>query len=245
MRHRANTVDSAALICRALRCTTLFADWPLANVEHLARTARLEHHKRRTQVLAADRRRREVLVVVSGCVEVSRTSAEGSKFVIILLRAGDCSGVVRLLPELRAPYDYVVLEDALLVHVPCDALARLMDAEPILWRSVALFALTRQRDNAASMQQGALSDFSGRLASILVELTASSDGSAGHGSRRHVRLSQSELGSMLGRSRQTINKELGKLSARGLVTVDYGKIEIVDLPALQALADKKTSDVRA
>lgn len=241
MRHQANAADSFALICRALRASTLFAEWPLASVERLARTARLEHHKKHTQVMAADRERREVLVVVSGSVEVSRTNEDGSRFVGILMRAGDCSGLVRLLQEIRAPYDYVVLEDALLVHLPSDALIEVMNDEPILWRSVALFALARQRDNAVSVQQRVLSDLSTQLAARIVELLAPS-GNSGTGSpSRSLSLSQGKLGSMLGKSRQTINKELGKLSARGLIAIDYGKIEVLDLPALKALAASGSS----
>ena len=46
---------------------------------------------------------------------------------------------------------------------------------------------------------------------------------------------------MLGKSRQTINKELGKLSAKGLIAIDYGKIEVLDLPALKVLAASGSS----
>ncbi|CAE6753268.1 hypothetical protein R70006_03132 [Paraburkholderia domus] len=241
MRHPPNAADPFALICRALRASTLFAEWPLASVERLAKTARLEHHKKHTQVLSADRERREVLVAVSGCVEVSRTSADGSRFVGILMRAGDCAGLVRLLQEIRAPYDYVVLEDALMVHVPSDALIQVLNDEPILWRSVALFALARQRDNAVSMQQRVLSDLSTQLAARIVELLAAAAMSGTGTPGRSLSLSQGKLGSMLGKSRQTINKELGKLSDRGLIAIDYGKIEVLDLPALEALAGSGSS----
>jgi CRP/FNR family transcriptional regulator, cyclic AMP receptor protein len=241
MRHQPNAADSFALICRALRASTLFAEWPLASIERLAKTARLEHHKKHTQVMSADRKRREVLVAVSGCVEVSRTSADGSRFVGMLMRAGDCSGLVRLLQEVRAPYDYVVLEDALMVHVPCDALIQVMDDEPILWRSVAFFALARQRDNAVSMQQRVLTDLSTQLAARIVELLAASVISGTGSAGQSLSLSQSKLGAMLGKSRQTINKELGKLSERGLIAIDYGKIEVLDLPALEALAGSGSS----
>jgi CRP/FNR family transcriptional regulator, cyclic AMP receptor protein len=241
MGHQPNAADSFALICRALRASTLFAEWPLASIERLAKMARLEHHKKHTQVLAADRERREVLVIVSGCVEVSRTNADGSRFVGILMRAGDCSGLVRLLQEIRAPYDYVVLEDALLVHAPSDAMIEVMNDEPILWRSVALLALSRQRDNAVSMQQRVLSDLSTQLAARIVELLAASGISGAGGRGPSLHLSQSKLGSMLGKSRQTINKELGKLSDRGLIAIDYGKIEVLDFPALEALAGSGSS----
>ncbi|CAG4918911.1 Crp/Fnr family transcriptional regulator [Paraburkholderia gardini] len=241
MGHQPSAADCFALICRALRASTLFAEWPLPSIERLAKMARLEHHKKHTQVLAADRERREVLVVVSGSVEVSRTNADGSRFVGILMRAGDCSGLVRLLPEIRAPYDYVVLEEALLVHAPSDAMIEIMNDEPILWRSVALLLLSRQRDNAVSMQQRVLSDLSTQLAARIVELLAASDISGAGGRGQSLHLSQSKLASMLGKSRQTINKELGKLSAKGLITIDYGKIDVLDLPALEALAASGSS----
>jgi CRP/FNR family transcriptional regulator, cyclic AMP receptor protein len=91
------------------------------------------------------------------------------------------------------------------------------------------------------MQQRVLTDLSTQLAARIVELLAASVISGTGSAGQSLSLSQSKLGAMLGKSRQTINKELGKLSERGLIAIDYGKIEVLDLPALEALAGSGSS----
>ncbi|MNT94427.1 Bacterial regulatory protein, gntR family [compost metagenome] len=50
-----------------------------------------------------------------------------------------------------------------------------------------------------------------------------------------MRIPQEQLAQMLGLSRQTVNHALRELEARGLLRLEYGGIELLDLPALEAL----------
>jgi len=55
------------------------------------------------------------------------------------------------------------------------------------------------------------------------------------GSRR-MSLSQEELGLLCGLARQTVNTVLGELEQRGLVSLEFGRIEVRDADGLRALA---------
>ncbi len=56
----------------------------------------------------------------------------------------------------------------------------------------------------------------------------------GRGASSAVMISQSDLGLMIGASRQSVNKALSKLEKRGLITKTYGHITINDDDALDA-----------
>ncbi len=241
MRRLTSNLDSSALMHRALRNSTFFGEWPESSLERVVEIAHLNSHDRGAQVQTLVKQWREMVVVVSGRVEVSRTNAKGEKFVISLLCPGDCAGLVRLLPDFLAPYDYYAREDALVAHIPCDPLIKLLDSEPILWRFVALYAVRKQRNSIASIQHRVLNDLSSDLASLLVKLVNSSNAAVASGARPDLHLSQNDLGTMLGVSRQTVNKELGKLSDKGIVAIDYGRITVLDLRSLQALAELDTN----
>ena len=61
------------------------------------------------------------------------------------------------------------------------------------------------------------------------------------GSTLRLRLSQDDLGAMLGVSRQSVSKELRVLEKAGVVGADYSRITIHDVNALNALAGRTDS----
>ena len=205
------------------------------------KSARMERYSRRTQVLAHDRHRRELLVVVSGCLEISSMSSHGRKYVNALLGPGQVAPLVRLLEDVPLPYDYHAHEDSVIVHLPSDAVIAVLDAEPVLWRDVAKLGLQRQRLSIVLLQNQMLNSIHGRVAATLMSLvhfySGQGPGAAeGDDAFPMVRLSQNDLASMLGLSRQTINKELGRLVEEGAIDMRYKRIRIVDAERLAGIA---------
>ena len=54
-----------------------------------------------------------------------------------------------------------------------------------------------------------------------------------------LRLSQQDLADMLGVSRQSINKQLGRWEQQGLVRLSYGRVALLDGAALQRLTQSE------
>ncbi len=233
-----------ALIHRALRCCEVFRDWPDHAVDDIVRSAQLERYVHRTQVLGQGRQRRDVVVVVSGCLEVSGMNMLGGKFILAMLRPGEVAGLVRLLKGGDTAYDYHAHESTVLVRLPGDGLRGILDGTPLLWRDVALFALKRQHDSITSLRSRALSTLPQILAETLVKLVDWYGQPIGGGTGIHLRVSQSDLASMVSVSRQTINKELRLLAQKGVLTADYASLTILDLPALRCITEgtRKASD---
>lgn len=200
------------------------------------KSARLVRYRRRTQVLASDRRKRELLAVVSGCLEISNMNPQGRKYVNALLGPGQVAPLVRLLSDVPLPYDYHAHEDSVIVHLPSDAVIALLDAEPVLWRDVAKLALQRQRLSVMLLQGQMLNSVRARVAATLTSVIRFYGMQVKAAASLPVRLSQNDLAAMLGLSRQTINKELGRLVAEGVIDMSYKRIRIVDPERLTLIA---------
>lgn len=200
------------------------------------KSARLVRYRRRTQVLASDRRKRELLAVVSGCLEISNMNPQGRKYVNALLGPGQVAPLVRLLADVPLPYDYHAHEDSVIVHLPSDAVIALLDAEPVLWRDVAKLALQRQRLSVMLLQGQMLNSVRARVAATLTSVIRFYGMQVKAAASLPVRLSQNDLAAMLGLSRQTINKELGRLVAEGVIDMSYKRIRIVDPDKLTLIA---------
>ena len=61
-------------------------------------------------------------------------------------------------------------------------------------------------------------------------------------STRRLNLTQEELGQLCGLSRQTVNRVLRGLEASGIVSLDFGRVAIVDDDALAAHLAATASD---
>ena len=132
MSRSSTSVDTLALTYRALRNCELFRDWPDIAVDRVAEIARLERYERFTPVLSDDWQLRELLVVVSGCLEISGLNAIGAKFVLNLFGPGEIVGLIRLLKEAHFVYHYNAHQDTVLVHLPRDELRNILDDAPLL-----------------------------------------------------------------------------------------------------------------
>lgn len=140
-------------------------------------------------------------------------------------------GEVSCVDGLPRTHDTIADEDCVVVHVPQDALERLLAADPARWRDLGLLVSSKLRLTFGAMED-AVHPPAVRLARRLV-LSAERYGEWHDRSSRVVNLKQDQLATMLGVSRQTVNQLLKDLEARGVVAVAYGRVDIRDLDALR------------
>lgn len=232
--------DIPALMARGLRVCEMLRGWPEPVLARIAAGSRLERYSRGAQVMSRAPQQRDLLVVVSGSVEVSGVNAAGSRFVLARFGAGEIVGLVRLLPDMRFFYDYCALEDTLLAHMPADHLRAVLDAHPLLWRDVALLALSRQQSSILMLQRRGFRRIDQSLAQALLGMVQMHGAAPGQGAGVTLRVSQGDLAAMVSVSRQTINKELRRLADKGILGIAYCEVELHDLAALQRLAETGT-----
>jgi len=219
----------------ALRRCPLFAGWPEARLAQVAAIARAEYYPRGAEIFVRDPERREAFVIVSGEVEVSRGSAAGKKFVLSVQGPNEILAIVRLLAEPPIHYVYTAYEDSVLLHLPCDGLAAILDADPILWRDIALLMCARHGDSLRQLNNQKLGSLDQRMAATLADLARIHGIAGGQGIELGLRLPQEQLGAMLGVTRQSVNKLLRGFEEAGLIAIDYNRITIRDPAALDAI----------
>ena len=129
--------------------------------------------------------------------------------------------------------------DTTLVHLPVAGLRAILDADPILWRDIALLMCARQGDSLRLLNDQQLGSLDQRMAWTLADL-ARIHGIAGEqGTDVGLRLPQEQLGAMLGVTRQSVNKLLRGFEEAGLIAIDYNRITIRDPAALDRLAAQR------
>ena len=224
--------DTRALIWRALKWCELFSKWPDEHLHALRPSARLARYPKRSLVMSHGTQCRELLCVVSGCLEVSSVNADGGKYLNAVVGPGTTVPVIRLLADEPLTFSYYSVLDSTVLHLPVEAVIAQLNAHPMLWRDLAELALRRQRNSMALLQKQLLTNNRQRLASTLLELAQVYGRGPGR-SAREVSINQTDLANMVGVTRQTVNKELKAFTELGILDIAYGRICVRDLAKLR------------
>jgi CRP/FNR family cyclic AMP-dependent transcriptional regulator len=176
-------------------------------------------------------------VVSSGAVKIVLPSMEGEEAIIATLRTGDFFGELALLDGAPRSATAIALEATETWTLPRAALVTLLDQDKAL-RDSLLAGLAREiRRITGHVAELHFLDLGGRLASRLARLAREAEPDA-----NEVRLdwpyTQSDLASMIGGTRQSVNKLLSGLVDRGLVAIEKDKLVIPDVEALELEAER-------
>ncbi|MFT3803952.1 MAG: Crp/Fnr family transcriptional regulator [Burkholderiaceae bacterium] len=241
-RPRARAQADPQPLDRWLRLCPLFADWPADRLRELASAASMKRYRRRAPLDVRGDREQDILMVASGSIDMNVTNAEGGKYTLAVLGPGQITRLLHLLGEVPQLFTAHAREASQIIHIPAAAMRRVLDAEPILWRGVARFALQRFHLNVESQRDWALGSVRRRMALVLINLAHRYGdlGSRGHPTDTELRITQSELASMLGVSRQTVAGEMRRLKAEGVVgsRAGYRLVILRDMNALLRIAQE-------
>jgi CRP/FNR family transcriptional regulator len=189
-----------------------------------------------------------MLAVRSGMLKMSALLPSGRQALISVLGRGDVFGLPTPGPsrpaagpglELpRAPWTITALGSCELVPISRDALQDGLDAVPALalaWAGLG----ARLSDMEARLVRTLAAGVAVRLASALLDLAERFGCRRGGGILLGVPLSQGDLASLVGSSRETVNRSLATFRARRwILTSGPGhSITILDVPGLRAFAE--------
>ena len=176
-------------------------------------------------------------IVSSGAVKIVLPSLEGEEAIIATLRSGDFFGELALLDGAPRSATAIALEPTETSTLPRQAFLNMLDQDKALRESL-LAGLAREiRRVTTHVEELHFLDLAGRLASRLARLARDAEPEA-----TEVRLdwpyTQSDLASMIGGTRQSVNKLLSDLADRELVIIEKDTLIIPDVEALELEAER-------
>jgi CRP-like cAMP-binding protein len=221
----------------ALERMPLFHDLGLDDLATLAGTVRTRRYRRGEVIFHEGDPGDALYIVLTGRVKISSLSDTGVEAILATLRPEEFFGALALLDGAPRSVSATAVESAELLVLPRDRFHQLIDEVPAIRRHVLAQLAGEVRRLTHHVEELHFLDIAGRLAARLVRL-AHDQGE--RGPEGEVRLdgpiTQGELASMVGSTRQSVNKLLGQLIADGLIRVDREAIVITDLPGLERAA---------
>jgi CRP-like cAMP-binding protein len=217
---------------RLLRDLPLLGKLGATDLQALASRAVVKRYRRGEAIVRQGDPGDSLHVVVEGVVRITSLSPSGEEFTFATMRPGESVGELSLLDG-RARSANAIASEATrtLVIDRSDFLAWLLDhpaAAVTLLESLSLM-VRRLSDTVTDLTS---LDLAHRLAKLLLHLANGEGGESLSGQVR-VRITQDELASMLGVSRQSVNKELNRLAGEGWLTLARGSVTLIDPDALR------------
>jgi CRP/FNR family cyclic AMP-dependent transcriptional regulator len=222
----------------ALRRCRLFAKVDQPTLQTCADQLRLRRYRRGETIFHQGDPGDSLYIIESGTIKIVLPSPEGEEEAIIAtLGRGDFFGELALLDGAPHSATAIALEPTGTLVLRRETFERLIDDDRGL-RLALLAGLTSERRRLTGhVEELHFLDLPGRLARRLVRLANEAQPDA-HG---EVRLdwpyTQSDLASMIGGTRQTVNRMLAELSESGLVRIEKDGLVIADVDRLSRVAD--------
>ena len=221
-----------------LRGVDLFHSLSTEDGEHLARAVKRRSLKKGEALFRKGDEGNSLYIVKSGRIKIVLPSDAGDEVSPAILSEGDFFGEMALLDGMPRSADAIALEPTELFALNrSDFLSFLLNNEKAI-QSIFSNLSMRLRKTDDLLEDVCFLTISTRLAKKLVELAEV------HGSQDEakgiiqidLRLTQRDLASMVGVTRESINKELRVLREKGLIGTEGNAIQILDMIRLKRRA---------
>jgi len=215
----------------------LFAPLAPAELERLLGFAHVAQFRAGKAIFTQGSPGDSLIVVLEGEVRISAPSADGREVVFAVIEPGQSFGEVALLDGKDRTADAVAQTDCELLVIERRSFVPFLKSNPEVALRLLAVLCERLRRTTEQVEDMLFRDLPSRLAKKLLSLAATSGERAHGGFRIATRMSQRELGTMGGMSRESVNKQRRQWQLGGIITMDHGCIVLTDERALQKLAE--------
>lgn len=224
-----------------LRDATFLGGLPEAALDQLARRVHIVRYAKGVTIYRRGDEGDSLMVILAGRVKISNVTANAHEVVLNFLGKGDVNGEIAVLDGRERTANATALEDTEALVLQRRDLLPALNAHPEVMLEIIALLCDKLRLASGMIEAGTL-DMSGRAASGLLRLARQHGRKAKDGVLIDLKLSQRDLGSYLGLSRENANRQLSALKDKGLVRVDGPSITILDEAALTALAEREREE---
>lgn len=181
-----------------------------------------------------------VLFLDSGLVKLCKRGDEGKEIILQVVSSGELFGEQALSMESTRPAAAEVLQEGIIYVIPKDVFTRFCDGRSDMWRLVAQLVVQRKRDLEMKIELLCMRDVEYRVLHYMAELAASF-GSRLDGHECAIPLSQGELASLIGATRETTSTTLNALARRGLIRLGRRQLVLASLDGVRNAARDRSA----
>jgi CRP/FNR family cyclic AMP-dependent transcriptional regulator len=217
---------------------SLFSGLTPEQLAKVASLAQLRSYPARTVVVSRGEAGTALFAIVSGRLKVVSSAPDGRDAVLGIMGEGEVFGEVALLDGGPRSASCTALSPCELLVIERAQFMELIEQSPGIAVNLLQMLAGRLRRLSQRSEDAAFLDVPSRLARSILDLaTRFGERAAGtSGIVIQLKLSQQELGALVGATRESVNKHLKDWARQGLLEVDAGRLTIADLSGVRRIA---------
>ena len=214
----------------------LFSDFDDAALSSLAEVARSVHLEPREELFRKGEPGSQVYLLVEGCVKVMTTSRDGDDVVFGLMRPGEVLGELAVLSGGARTATVAGVEPAELLVLDRRDFLPVLRAHPDAALKLLEQLAESLRRLSEFVEDRLFLGLAPRLAKKLTELREKHGKTTEEGIRIDLHLNQTELGDLVGTTRESINKQIQLWRKQELVRFERETLTLLDPEEIERLA---------
>jgi CRP/FNR family transcriptional regulator, cyclic AMP receptor protein len=213
----------------------LFSKLSASEIDSLISYARIERYPAGREIFAKGSPGQSLMAVLRGRVKISAPSDDGKEVVFTIYSAGEIFGEMSVLDGEERSADATAMDDCELLVLSRRDFLPILENRADLCMVLLKILCRRLRQTSEQVEDVMFRHLESRVAKKLLQLVESVGLRALHSPSVELHVSQRELGSMAGGSRESVNKILQNWHRRGLIDLSKGSIIIRDVGAIERL----------
>ena len=205
-----------------LKNIPLFAGLSDEDIKAISSHAVTKTYAKNTVIINEGDESDSLYVIITGRVKVFLSDEDGKEVILNTQEAGDYFGELALIDEAPRSASVMTLDDSKMSIVSKRDFENCLTRHPQIALRVIKGLTKRLRNLTDNVKSLALMDVYGRVARTLLSLATDEDGKLVVSQR----LTQRDIASMVGASREMVSRILKDLSVGGYITVDKKSITI-------------------
>jgi CRP/FNR family cyclic AMP-dependent transcriptional regulator len=175
----------------------------------------------------------DIGVLLEGRVKLVAFGADRREVVLAIRGPGELVGDMAALGGQRRIATAVAIDDAEIGMITAEAFRDYLAAHPDAALTLIRMLVHRLSESTREVVDLATQDSVGRVAKRLLELAADHGIPDGAGTRIELSLTQDELASWTGATRETVSRALKLMRRLGWITTDHRSITVLDRAAMR------------
>ena len=216
---------------KLLQSTKYFEGIDTAQIESLLPYFREVRHEKGAQFISEGSRSEALYFIISGLVKVYKTSANGKEQVLHIAPPGDSLNDVSLFDGEPNAAGMATLTPVVLYSIKKDDIFKILRENPAIMMNVIKALASRIRRDSKLLEDISSSQVLGRLAKLFLGRYGGEDLTAG------LNLTQKDLASLVGSSREMVNRSHKIIEDMGGIRLSRRKVFILNKDVLHHIAE--------
>jgi CRP-like cAMP-binding protein len=207
--------------------------------------AKLAPCRRFTALYAAESPSDSLFFLESGLVKLVKRGDGGKEIAVDLVVAGEIFGETGIYGSQPRQVGAEMLESGTVYVIPREVFLGFCERNPHIWKMLAELSMRRERSLQRKIELLTLKDVEQRILLILADLAPRLGSRVPGGYEYSIPLSQSELASLIGATRETTSTTLNSLERRGLIHLGRRLLVISSIEGVLRAAGEQAQAVGA